>query len=167
MSGSRRRFSREFKDELCQEVVTTSRTIKDVAVAYGVGTETLRTLLHKYRQAHGGTETEVTLDERARLKEVERYNAELRAETAFRKKQRLTSRGSSDSELIRVHRLLPKRPRQHRQGSRNLVEHGAVRLVYPSIEVPTRGRDLHPDTRGPDQLFSAMRAPAEWANAAC
>lgn len=86
MSASRRRFSQEFKDELCQEVITTSRTIKDVAVSYGVGTETLRNWLHKYRQAHGGTETEVTIDERARLKELERENAELRAETAFLKK---------------------------------------------------------------------------------
>ena len=86
MSASRRRFSQEFKDELCQEVITTSRTVKDVAVAYGVGTETLRNWLSKYRQAHGGTETEVTVDERARLKELERENSELRAEAAFLKK---------------------------------------------------------------------------------
>ncbi|MBB1055532.1 transposase, partial [Dietzia sp. B44] len=66
MSASRRRFSQEFKDELCQEVITTSKTIKDVAVAYGVGPETLRNWVNKYRETHGGTETEVTLDERAR-----------------------------------------------------------------------------------------------------
>jgi transposase len=86
VSASRRRFSQEFKDELCQEVITTSKTIKDVAVAYGVGPETLRNWLNKYREAHGGTEAEVTLDERARLKELERENSELRAETAFVKK---------------------------------------------------------------------------------
>ena len=34
MSASRRRFRQEFKDELCQEVIATSKTIKDVAVAY-------------------------------------------------------------------------------------------------------------------------------------
>ena len=39
VGASRRRFSQEFKDELCQEVITTSRTIKDLAVAYGVGPE--------------------------------------------------------------------------------------------------------------------------------
>ena len=55
-------------------------------VAYGVGPETLRNWLNKYRETHGGTETEVTLDERARLKELERENSELRAETAFLKK---------------------------------------------------------------------------------
>lgn len=86
MSASRRRFSQEFKDELCQEVITISKTIKDVAVAYGVGPETSRNWLNKYRETHGGTGTEVTLDERARLKELERENSELRAETAFPKK---------------------------------------------------------------------------------
>ncbi|MGA1827501.1 transposase, partial [Microbacterium sp.] len=45
MTASCRRFSQEFKDELCQEVISTSKTIKDVAVAYGVGPETLRTWL--------------------------------------------------------------------------------------------------------------------------
>ncbi|MGK2874309.1 MAG: IS3 family transposase [Nocardioides sp.] len=86
MSASRRRFSQEFKDELCQEVIATSKTIKDVAVAYGVGPETLRNWLNKYREANGGTEAELTLSERARLKELERVVADLRAETAFLKK---------------------------------------------------------------------------------
>lgn len=86
MTASRRRFSQEFKDELCQEVIATSKTIKDVAVAYGVGPETLRNWLNKYREANGGTEPELTLTERARLKELERVVADLRAETAFLKK---------------------------------------------------------------------------------
>ena len=86
VTASRRRFSQEFKDELCQEVIATSKTIKDVAVAYGVGPETLRNWLNKYREANGGTEAELTLTERARLKELERVVADLRAETAFLKK---------------------------------------------------------------------------------
>jgi len=86
VSASRRRFSQEFKDELCQEVIATSKTIKDVAVAYGVGPETLRNWLNKNREANGGTEAELTLTERARLKELERVVADLRAETAFLKK---------------------------------------------------------------------------------
>lgn len=86
MAGSRRRFSQEFKDELCQEVIATSRPIKEVADAYGVGAETLRNWLVKYRAAHGGTEEELTLTERARLRELERENQDLRAETAFLKK---------------------------------------------------------------------------------
>ena len=86
VTASRRRFSQEFKDELCQEVIATSKTIKEVAVAYGVGSETLRNWLNKYREANGGTEAELTLSERARLKELERVVADLRAETAFLKK---------------------------------------------------------------------------------
>ncbi len=86
MSVSRRRFTQEFKDELCHEVISTSKPIKDVAVAYGVGPETLRNWLVKYREANGGTETELTVSERVRLKELERENQELRAETAFLKK---------------------------------------------------------------------------------
>ena len=83
MSTPRRRFTQEFKDELCREVVSTSKPIKDVAVAYGVGPETLRNWLIKYREANGGTEADLTVSERARLKELERENQDLRAETAF------------------------------------------------------------------------------------
>jgi transposase len=37
MTAARRRFTQEFKDELCREVIDTSKPIKDVAIAYGVG----------------------------------------------------------------------------------------------------------------------------------
>ena len=86
MTASRRRFSQEVKDELCQEVISTFKTIKDVAVAYGVGPETLRNWLIRYRAAHGGPESELAVDEWARLKELERVVQDLRAETAFLKK---------------------------------------------------------------------------------
>lgn len=42
MPVSRRRFTQKFKDELCRELISTSKPIKDVAAAYGVGAETLR-----------------------------------------------------------------------------------------------------------------------------
>lgn len=61
------------------------RRSRTFAVAYGVRPETLRNWLIKYREAHGGTATELTVDERARVKELERENSELRAETAFLK----------------------------------------------------------------------------------
>ena len=86
MSSTRRRFSQEFKDELCQEVIDTSKPIVEVAKAYGVGPESLRRWLLKYRETHGGTEEDLSLPERARLKELERENQELKAETAFLKK---------------------------------------------------------------------------------
>ena len=71
---------------MCREVITTSKPIKAVADAYGVGAETLRNWLVKYRDANGGTEEDLTLTERARLKELERENQELKAEAAFLKK---------------------------------------------------------------------------------
>ncbi|WP_116420153.1 IS3 family transposase [Subtercola boreus] len=96
MTASRRRFSQEFKDELCQEVISTSKPIREVAEAYGVGPETLRNWLVRYRDARGGTETELTITERARLKDLERENQELRAETAFLKKaNRLLREGTA------------------------------------------------------------------------
>lgn len=58
MAASRRRFTQEFKDELCREVISTSKPIKDVATAYGVGPETLRNWLIKYREANGGIASE-------------------------------------------------------------------------------------------------------------
>ena len=85
MSSTRRRFSQEFKDELCREVIDSSKPIKSVATEYGVGAETLRSWLKKYKEAHGGAATvpELNVSERARLKELERENQELKAEAAF------------------------------------------------------------------------------------
>lgn len=86
MTALRRKFTQEFKDELCREVVSTSKPIKDVAGACGVGPETLRNWLIKHREANGGAETELTVPERARLKELELVVQELKAEAQFLKK---------------------------------------------------------------------------------
>lgn len=83
---SRQRFSQEFKDQLCQEVITTSRSIASVAREYGVGPEALRRWLIAYRRVHREPAQQLGLDERARLAELERENQELRAEMAFLKK---------------------------------------------------------------------------------
>ena len=55
MTASRRRFTQEFEDELCREVISTSKPIEDVAEAYGVGPETLRNWLIKHRETNGGS----------------------------------------------------------------------------------------------------------------
>jgi transposase len=91
MVTSRRKFNQEFKDELCREVIATPRPIKDVAEAYGVGAETLRNWVNRYRIAHGGEDAELSLPERARLKALEREVQDLRAEAAFLKKAALNS----------------------------------------------------------------------------
>ena len=99
MSSTRRRFSQEFKDELCREVIDSSKPIKTVATDYGVGTETLHNWLKKYKEAHGGAVPEpgLNVSERARLKELECENQELKAEAAFLKKRPHTSHGSHGS----------------------------------------------------------------------
>ncbi|ORI14006.1 transposase [Rhodococcus sp. 1163] len=87
MSRSRRSFSAEFKDELCREVIELSKPISEVAKVYGVGDDSLRRWLSKYRDTHGGSvDNELTLTERARLNQLEREVRELRSETAFLKK---------------------------------------------------------------------------------
>jgi transposase len=88
MAASSRRYSQEFKNQLCEEVISTSKTIQSVAASHGIGDETLRSWLKKYREEHkpAATEDPVAGSERARLKELERENQELRAETAFLKK---------------------------------------------------------------------------------
>lgn len=85
MTTSRIMFSQEFKDELCQEAISTSKPIREVAESYSVGLETLRNWLVEYRDANGGTEEDLTLTGRARLKELKRENQDLRAETVFLK----------------------------------------------------------------------------------
>jgi transposase-like protein len=54
MTASRKRFTQEFKDDLCRKVVNTSKPIKDVTTAYGVGAETLRNC-HEGRQRRQAT----------------------------------------------------------------------------------------------------------------
>jgi len=87
MSRPRRSFSAEFKDELCREVIESSKPVSEVAKAYGIGDDSLRRWLAKYRDTHGGgTDSELTLTERARLNQLEREVRELRSEVAFLKK---------------------------------------------------------------------------------
>ncbi len=87
MSRARRSFSAEFKDELCREVIESSKPISEVAKAYGIGDVSLRRWLAKYRDTHGGgADSELTLTERARLNQLEREVRELRSEAAFLKK---------------------------------------------------------------------------------
>ena len=65
MSGPRRKFTQEFKDESGREVIGTSQPIRDVAEAYG------------------GAKEYLPLTERARLKESKRENQDLRQSRRF------------------------------------------------------------------------------------
>lgn len=83
MREKRRRFSPEFKAEAVRLVIDTSRPIAEVAREIGVHEGTLGNWVNKYRAEHAGDEPPLTLSERARLRELERENRELRMKTEF------------------------------------------------------------------------------------
>lgn len=64
-------------------VVETSRSVAQVARELGVGEQTLRNWVNAYRKAHAGEEPPLTISERARLRELEKENRELRLEKEF------------------------------------------------------------------------------------
>lgn len=83
MSNRRRTFSPEFKEEAAKEVIESSRPVASVAREHGLNEQTLRNWVNAYRQAHPGHEPPLTVSERARLRELERENRELRLEKEF------------------------------------------------------------------------------------
>jgi len=64
-------------------VVETARPVAQVARELGVGEQTLRNWVNAYRKAHVGEEPPLTISERARLRELEKENRELRLEKEF------------------------------------------------------------------------------------
>jgi transposase-like protein len=83
MPEKRRRYTPEFKSEAARLVIETSRPIAEVAREIAVHEGTLGSWVNKYRAEHAGDEPPLTLSERARLRELERENRELRMKTEF------------------------------------------------------------------------------------
>jgi len=83
VSAKRVKYSAEFKHAAVQEVIERSRPIADVVTELGLVAQTLGSWVKAYRDNHPGEEPEVTVSERARLKELERENRELRMENEF------------------------------------------------------------------------------------
>jgi transposase len=83
MREKRRRYSPEFKGEAARLVIDTSRPIAEVAREIGVHEGTLGNWVNKHRTEHAGDEPPLSLSERARLRELERENRELRMKTEF------------------------------------------------------------------------------------
>ena len=87
MSKGYRKYSPEFREEVVRLVIDTSRAITDVAREYGVHDTTLGNWVREYKEKHGGgAEEPLTLNERARLRELERETRELKMENEFLKK---------------------------------------------------------------------------------
>lgn len=83
MSERRRKFSPEFKDEAVKMVTEGSRPIAEVAREIQVNEGTLGNWVNKYRADHPVDEQPLTISERARLRELERENRELKMKSEF------------------------------------------------------------------------------------
>jgi transposase-like protein len=83
MPERRRKYAPEFKDEAARMVVETSRPIAEVAREIHVNEGTLGNWVAKYRTDHAGEEPPLSITERARLRELEQENRELRMKVAF------------------------------------------------------------------------------------
>lgn len=86
MSQRRRKFSPEFKDEAVKMVIELSRPVAQVARELGINEGTLANWVNRYRREHATEEPPLSVDERARLREVERQVQELKMENEFLKK---------------------------------------------------------------------------------
>lgn len=83
--GKYRKFTAEYREEAVRMVLDSSRPIAAVARDLGINEGTLGNWVSKYRAEHPVSE-DLSIDERARLKELERENRELRMERDFLKK---------------------------------------------------------------------------------
>lgn len=85
MPERRRKFSPEFRDEAVKMVVdgSPSRSVAEVARELGLNPGTLGNWVAAYRRAHPIEEPPLTVSERARLRELERENRELRMKAEF------------------------------------------------------------------------------------
>jgi transposase len=83
MPEKRVKYSPEFKEEAARVVVESGRPIAEVAREIGVHEGTLGTWVAKYRREHAADEPPLTVSERARLRELERENRELRMKSEF------------------------------------------------------------------------------------
>jgi transposase len=83
VSKKYRSYSPEFREEAARMVVETSRPIAEVARELGIHETSLDNWVRAYREKHVGDEPPLQVSERARLRELERENRELRMKAEF------------------------------------------------------------------------------------
>ena len=88
MSGKRRKYTPEFREQAARLVIETGRPVAHVAAEIGVGDQLLGRWVRLVREAAGAGDTARVLDadERAELDRLRRENAELRLDREFLKK---------------------------------------------------------------------------------
>jgi len=81
------KYSPEFREEAVQIALGSSKTISEVARDLELNSETLRGWVKKHlKQQEPAPDAELTVNERARLRELERRIRELEMENSFLKK---------------------------------------------------------------------------------
>ena len=109
-------------------VIETSRPIARVAKELGINEGTLGNWVGIYRREHAGEEPQLTVSERARLRELERETRELKMENEFLKKPQRTLPKIIGERQVRVHR---RRVRSdlHRERHPSAVDREDVRMA--------------------------------------
>jgi len=83
---AKKNFTREYREEAVKLVIEGSRPIAAVARELGIGESTLGNWVAAYRREHAGEEPPLNINERERLRQLEREARELRMENEFLKK---------------------------------------------------------------------------------
>lgn len=83
MPERRRKFSPEFRDEAVKMATEGNRSTAAVARELGINAGTLGNWVAQYRKAHPVEEEPLSVSERARLRELERENRELKMRNEF------------------------------------------------------------------------------------
>ena len=86
MSGSRRKFSPQFKAEAVQLVLQSGESIAQVARDLQINEGTLGNWVNRWREENPEPEPELSPVDRARLRELEEQNRKLKMENEFLKK---------------------------------------------------------------------------------
>jgi transposase len=88
MSGKRKKYTPEFREQAARLVIETGRPVAHVAAEIGVGEQLLGRWVRLAREAAGADDNGAVLDadERAELERLRKENAELRLDRQFLKK---------------------------------------------------------------------------------
>jgi len=86
VARGRRQYTAEYREEAVRLVLDSGRSIATVARELGINEGTLGNWVNRYRREHAGDEPTLEINERARLRELEKENRDLRMEMEFLKK---------------------------------------------------------------------------------
>ncbi|TWH10369.1 transposase [Rhodococcus rhodochrous J45] len=87
MSGKRKQYTPEYREQSARLVIETGRPIAHVAKEIGVGEQLLgKWVAQAKARSGGGDDRTLDVDERAELERLRRENSELRVDREFLKK---------------------------------------------------------------------------------